>query len=581
MNTKKKELMFLFGAGASIEAGVLPSDKITEILINYGKYCPSKNSTEIENLLKYIQIRIADYLQVRASEVNFEYILGTLSELSQREAYTVFSFFGEGDELVKKLEKKISLNEVVDKLYSLLRELFSIRYSVNYLYPLKRFIDISTTLDLFTLNYDLALETSFKELKILYTTGFKQGKKEDSPRWDANEFDNAKFVTRIFKLHGSINWLQYFKCQPPPQRDAYTTDISKAARSYIDNYPPQIEFSPNPIKTVSPPNRSEGIVGIMNFGTRKELLYATSQFTVMFHYFLKTLQSVKTCIISGYSFRDERINKILEEAMVNRRGSLRLVIVDPNNNRIMEENPVFNEFKNSGWIQCIDETIGEGLANSSILKAVNNVHKQKYLLNSGYDNSTEVRSKKEEVLKQWNILGNNFDLVCFWMIFLSPELKKFMDCNNQKDAIELGKVLMPLNRKVRALCWHIRWLYDAMKLRGRYSEEDLNSIKVEPKFVNNFSHIDLIRKWLPKLGMALNTAFNAYNYWTEAFKNAITDPDGAKKLGAPNSYSAAELLIRHDINRTYELVSILNYVYKGAGYEEPFEKITTAKTDSR
>ena len=267
----------------------------------------------------------------------------------------------------------------------------------------------------------------------------------------------------------------------------------------------------------------------MNFGTRKELLYATSQFTVMFHYFLKTLQSVKTCIISGYSFRDERINKILEEAMVNRRGSLRLVIVDPNNNRIMEENPVFNEFKNSGWIQCIDETIGEGLANSSILKAVNNVHKQKYLLNSGYDNSTEVRSKKEEVLKQWNILGNNFDLVCFWMIFLSPELKKFMDCNNQKDAIELGKVLMPLNRKVRALCWHIRWLYDAMKLRGRYSEEDLNSIKVEPKFVNNFSHIDLIRKWLPKLGMALNTAFNAYNYWTEAFKNAITDPDGAKK----------------------------------------------------
>lgn len=414
--------MFLFGAGASIEAGVLPSDKITEILINYGKYCPSKNSTEIENLLKYIQIRIADYLQVRASEVNFEYILGTLSELSQREAYTVFSFFGEGDELVKKLEKKISLNEVIDKVYSLLRELFSVRYSVNYLYPLKRFIDISTTLDLFTLNYDLSLETAFNELDISYTTGFKQGKKESFLRWDSNEFDNTKFVTRIFKLHGSINWVQYFECQPPPKRNAYTNDISSAARSYIDNYPPQIEFSPFPIKLVAPPNRSEGMVGIMNFGTRKELLYATSLFTVMFYHFLEALQSVKTCVIFGYSFRDERINKILEEAMVNRSGSLRLVIVDPNNG-IMEENPVFNEFEHSGWIQCIDETISEGLANSSILKAVNNVHKQKRLLNSGYNNPTEVRSKKEKVLKQWNILGNKFDLIHFWMIFLFPGLK--------------------------------------------------------------------------------------------------------------------------------------------------------------
>src|SRR3989338_1254484 len=114
-------------------------------------------------------------------------------------------------------------------------------------------------------------------------------------------------------------------------------------------------------------------------------------FTFKIHNFQKTLQTVYTGVKFYYSFRDERINKILEEAMVNRRGSLRLVIVDPNNNRIMEENPVFNEFKDLGWIQCIDETIGEGLANSSILEAVNNVHKQKRLLNSGYNNPTEVR----------------------------------------------------------------------------------------------------------------------------------------------------------------------------------------------
>jgi NAD-dependent SIR2 family protein deacetylase len=71
---RKSDVIFLLGAGASVEAGVHTSNKITDILINFGSYCPSENSTAIENLLKYIQVRIADYSQVKASEVNFEYI---------------------------------------------------------------------------------------------------------------------------------------------------------------------------------------------------------------------------------------------------------------------------------------------------------------------------------------------------------------------------------------------------------------------------------------------------------------------------------------------------------------------------
>jgi hypothetical protein len=54
-------VVFLLGAGASIEAGVSTSDKITEIMANYGAYCPSAESAAIENLVKYIQVRIADY----------------------------------------------------------------------------------------------------------------------------------------------------------------------------------------------------------------------------------------------------------------------------------------------------------------------------------------------------------------------------------------------------------------------------------------------------------------------------------------------------------------------------------------
>lgn len=579
---KEKKLIFLFGAGSSIEAGVSSSDSITEVLINYGKYCSSKNSTEIENLLKYIQVRIADYLQIRAAEVNFEYILGTLLELSQREDDSIVAFLGDGDQLIKKLEANISLNEVIDKLYSLLREQFFLRYSVEYLHPLKKFLKISSPLDLFTLNYDLSLETAFEELDTSFTTGFKKKNQDSFPIWSPSEFEKDKFKARIFKLHGSINWGHYFSFSPPPQEDACTINVSDAARNYIYNYPSRIQFSPFPIRPIEPPDRSAGMVGIMNFGTRKELFYASTQFTIMFHYFLEALQKARTCVIAGYSFRDERINKILEEAMIERRGKLRFIIVDPNIYRIMDKNPVFHEFKNLGWIQRIDKQVGDALNDSSIVDTIDDVHNKKPLSNSGYSKTKEELSKIEKVLKQWKTLGNTFDLVCFWMVFLDPQIKKkkFMNCDNKEDAIELGKLLMPLNRKVRDLCWHIRWLYDAMELCGRYSEEELNSIQVEPKLMNDFSHINLIEEWLPKLGMAFSYAYNAYNGCVEEFKHVITDPEVAKKLEAPDSYSAAELIISHDINRTYELVDIINDIYKGAGYEEPFELIAKKESSS-
>jgi len=206
---RKSDIIFLLGAGASVEAGVHTSDEITDILINYGSYCPSENSTAIENLLRYIQVRIADYLQVKASEVNFEYILGTLIELSKKEEYPIVPFLGEGDILVKKLEKVISIQEVINKLYALLRELLFIRNPVDYLNPLKTFLSFSKPLDLFTLNYDISVETSFDNNGVSYTTGYR-GRSKGLPIWDTSQFSKKFFDARIFKLHGSVNWGQYF-----------------------------------------------------------------------------------------------------------------------------------------------------------------------------------------------------------------------------------------------------------------------------------------------------------------------------------------------------------------------------------
>lgn len=416
-----QNVIFLVGAGASVEAGVSTSKKITEILVNYSSYCPSENSAAIENLLRYIQVRIADHLQVRATDVNFEYILGTLVELSRTKEYPIVPLLGEGDLLVRKLEEKVSLTEIVDKLYKLLRETLFIRNPLDYLYPLTNFLELSKPLDLFTLNYDLCLETVFEDLNIPYTTGYRKGK-GTFQIWDGSEFEKHKYMVRIFKLHGSINWGHYFEYPPPAAKSRATSDTIREAEKFLARYPEPVMFNPYPIGPVEPTDRSEGMVGIMNFGTRKELLYTSSQFTVLFNYFLNALQKANTCVIIGYSFQDDRINNILEEAAAARNGGFHLVIVNPSTYSIIDSNPILWKFRDLDWVTEIDMPVGDTLKDGSILAAVEASIKRKA---SSIETIKEIhvtapskpdqqKPDSEAILKKWKLLGITFDLTHFW-----------------------------------------------------------------------------------------------------------------------------------------------------------------------
>lgn len=578
---RKSDVIFLLGAGASVEAGVHTSNEITDILINYGSHCPSENSVAIENVLRHIQVIIADSLQVKASDVNFEYILGLLTELSKRKENPIVPFLGEADTLVRKLEKVVSLQKVINKLYALLRELLFIRNPVDYLNPLKNFLTFSKPLDLFTLNYDISLETAFANNGITYTTGYSVRSK-GLPTWDPSQFSKKSFDARIFKLHGSINWGQFFSFQPPPMKSEPTANASQATDYYLAYYPERVQFNPFPIGLVEPPDRKRGMVSIMNFGTRKELLYAENTFTILFNHFLNALNSARICIICGYSFRDERITKILEEAVVSKKGNLRLIVVDPAAFWIQDENSILRKFMELEWSTRLEMKFGDALKDGSLLKTVRRILEEKkppkriaqlvpiHKLNESANNQ---KADIKEILDKWENLGISFDLTYFWMYYVLPQIKELENCNNPADAAKIGYLLMPLNRKVRDLCYQIRWVYEAMHLSGAYGAEYLKTINVNPKLVNDFSHLELVSTWLPRLASAVSMAFNAYNGCNEEFRRAVNEPTYGKQIGAPNHLSMAELVIRHDIRRTYELAWILNDIYKGAGYEEPFKMI--------
>ena len=528
----REKVIVLLGAGASAEAGVSTSTEITKMLVDYGSYCPSEGSTQIENLLRYVQVRIADYLGVRAAQINFEFLLGTLMELATKSRSPVVPFLGEGDLLVKKVEQAIPLPEIIRKLYAFLRELLFIRHPVDYLYPLGQLLDLSKPLDVFTLNYDLSLETAFGNMGIKCTTGYRKRDK-GLPIWDPEEFDNPLFDARIFKLHGSINWGEFFTCPPPSLNAAATSDSHEAAERYIANYPERVEFDPYPVDLVEPPDQKQGMVSTMNFGTRKEVLYASSQFTVLFNHFLNGLTSAGVIVVAGYSFSDERINEAIEEAVVNRKGNLHVIVVNPSLFWIENSNPVLWKFRELKWETGIDKRLGIALKDGSLLAAVKQAPEVKAKRTTFFpdigvpekkDDSQEKETYPEFILKEWTNLGINFDLTYSWMRRIVPELRQLEKCADESEAARVGHLLRPLLRKVRDLCYHIRWVYEEMHFDGTYGGKYLESINTSPKQTGSFS-LDLVRKWLPDLEMTVNLVLNTYNSATDEFRQGVTDPE--------------------------------------------------------
>jgi len=472
-----QEVIFLFGAGASVDAGVPTSNEITDIMLNYGSYCPSRKGIAIENLLKYIQVKVANYFQVKASNVNFEYLLGNLIELSRRNESPTVPLLGDGDTLLKKFEDEIPFNEVIDEMYALLRELLFINRPVDYLYYLKAFLDLSRPLDIFTLNYDLSLEMAFKELKIRYTTGYNniEGK---SSVWDPSEFERKdSFDVRIFKLHGSLDWGTSFGYAPPSRNSEINQeDIICSAIRYMNSYPARIKFDIFQPDIVKHPSCESGLVSIMNFGTRKELLYASSQFNLLFNHFVKSLQNAKVCVIAGYSFRDDRINDAIMEAVITRKGQMHLIIVDPFADSVIQSDPRLKALHILKWMTKLNMTLSESFISGKLIKSIRIDKEAENILDLIQECSEFSKDRSDhpfnDLIRSLEHLRLNINLTYFWIQYTLPRINDVIKSDKTTDskAAQIGYILLPLIRKARDLCYCIDKAYKY--ILGCHSSDD-------------------------------------------------------------------------------------------------------------
>jgi hypothetical protein len=191
MNSK---YCFLLGAGASVPAGIPTIEQLYNLYL--------KNLTEKElNFIKKLDQIFAD-----GQNENYSLSLGvlfkTLNLLDEVNSEPVKSFFsGFKEDIANNLDLVLPMT---NKLKNLIRKkCSSIREEdIEYLLPLMKFVDDTDSLQVFTLNYDLIIETLCELYRIDYTDGFKLN-------WEPKLLDNKEdYDLRLYKLHGSIIWYQ-------------------------------------------------------------------------------------------------------------------------------------------------------------------------------------------------------------------------------------------------------------------------------------------------------------------------------------------------------------------------------------
>jgi hypothetical protein len=296
--TNEHEIVFFFGAGASVKAGV-PD---TFGLVSEFKETIATNQSDLEAIEKILETltEFRQKLGEREPRVDVEVLLETLERLETKDQdillqfHTISSYalsgYADKKPLKDKLKDFIKKTGIVDA------------GKVRYLEPLITFFDEFRPLDIFSVNYDTAIEQFCSVYRKDYVDGFDL-------HWNSKAFGREDVDIRLYKLHGSILW--------------YKTD-----RGDYVKLPIKTEESTTELVT------GEKAVTLMVYPIGK-WEYA-EPFLELLLKLKEMLESAKIAIIVGYSFRDDYIKRLFWDA-ARRNKNLVVILISPSSKEIYEQ----------------------------------------------------------------------------------------------------------------------------------------------------------------------------------------------------------------------------------------------------
>lgn len=303
---KRDELVLLFGAGASVEAGVPHSKGMIERLEKL--IAAESEWIAFRPLYDYVKsaVLFADGMRGQADTTayNIERLVETLDELSKRDEHPLFPFVGAWHPKLSEVAgvdfKVVSefRSAIVKRLRDDWIPLDQVEMSNYYGGVLRLQRGYQHPLRVFSLNYDLCVE---EQCRRNGGNGPQRGFEGRSWNWRQlaevdNEIGAEDDLVCLYKLHGSIDW---FFDRSAGGRLAYRDNVS------------------------SIPLDDSALI----FGTSYKLQY-TDPFLFLAYEFRRWTLEARMVLVVGYGFADAHINEILRQALDGDATKV-LVVVSP------------------------------------------------------------------------------------------------------------------------------------------------------------------------------------------------------------------------------------------------------------
>jgi hypothetical protein len=172
------------------------------------------------------------------------------------------------------------------------------------------------SLNIFSLNHDLAFETFFRVLKIDFFDGFTKKSsilsnrsfiRKHDPKIEDFYLDNK---VKLIKLHGSLDWYH------------------KNKENILDDV---IYKQDNMSHGLDEEEDSSFLIGVYN----KTEQYSYKIYNELFHYLYHTLNNNNLIIVSGYGFQDTTINLYLSNWLIKNHRN-KVILIHPNIKMLLE-----------------------------------------------------------------------------------------------------------------------------------------------------------------------------------------------------------------------------------------------------
>lgn len=302
---KENEIIVLIGAGCSMDAGIPASREMIEKLENLLDTSEWRKYKDFYYLIKSA-ILYSDGIKGKyTNDFDIERLAIVLGELEKKDNCILYPFIGSWNpKLIETAGHEFKIiGEFKRKILKQLREWVSLENDNRAKYY-KNFFDFQSeynySLRIFSLNYDLCLERSKPQDKDL-----ERGFDPETRIWDWRRFDPREdYQPSIYlhKIHGSINW----------KREVERGNILRE----VDNNPSEPDLI---------------------FGTDIKLQYIDPYLFYTYEFRRYSLEA-EIILTIGYSFRDEHINKIIEQSL-QRRADRKVIVVSPSAKEVIQKLP--------------------------------------------------------------------------------------------------------------------------------------------------------------------------------------------------------------------------------------------------